>query len=63
MSEVNCPLSHDWRDAHAGAAPTPGCEKCEARRRKLDRIEEMRQEAAGAHQEAVRQGLLDEDEV
>lgn len=58
---VRCPLAHDWRDADA--VPTPGCSMCEDRRRKLERIEALRQENAGAHREAVRRGLLDVDEV
>lgn len=58
----SCPLSHDWRDAHSGATPTPGCAKCEGRSQKLARIEDLRESNAEGHREAARLGLLDEEE-
>lgn len=60
MPTAACPLSHDWRDAHAGSEPTPGCEKCDARARKLARVEELRRGNAEGHAEAARLGLLEE---
>jgi hypothetical protein len=59
---ASCPLSHDWRDAHSGAEPTPGCPKCEERLKKLARIEDVRESNAEGHREAARRGLLDEEE-
>jgi hypothetical protein len=59
---ADCPLAHDWRDALSGAAPTPGCPRCEARRQKLARIEDLREGNAELRREADARGLLDEDE-
>lgn len=60
---MTCSAAHNWRDSHYGLEPTPGCELCEARQRKLAALEQGRKEIARRYAQAVALGLVDDDDM